>query len=286
MQFRQAGVGGRRLTRIEGLVMNSPEKPRTSAQNGWLWGSRAEDWAQIQEGQFSAAYEAVFDACGVAAGTRYCDIGCGAGMAALLAYRRGAAVSGLDAAENLLAIARDRVPGGDLRAGDLEELPFADGGFDLVTGFNSFQFAANPVAALAEARRITRPGGRVVVMTWGTPEGMEAATVVAALKPLLPVPPPGAPGPFALSEEGALRSFAESAGLRPIQVTDVACQWRYPDMQTALRGLGSAGVAVRAAEHSSKDAVDAAHRAALAPFRTGDGSLRIGASFRWLLAAV
>jgi SAM-dependent methyltransferase len=266
--------------------MNSSEKPKTSDQNGRLWGSRAQDWANIQEGQFSSAYEAVFDACGVSAGTSYCDIGCGSGMAALLAFRRGAAVSGLDAAVNLLAIARSRVPDGDLRTGDLEELPFPDGTFDLVTGFNSFQFAANPVAALAQARRIAKPGGRVVVMTWGTPEGMEAATLVAALKPLLPVPPPGAPGPFALSEERALRSFAESAGLKPIQVTDVACQWRYPDLQTAMRGLRSSGVAVRAAENSGEDAVNAAHRAALAPFQSEDGSLQIGASFRWLLASV
>lgn len=261
------------------------DKPGTAAQNGRLWGARAQDWADIQEGQFSAAYDAVFDACGLGRDTRYCDVGCGAGMAAMLASGRGAQVSGLDAAESLLAIARSRVPSGDFRVGDLEELPFADAQFDLVTGFNAFQYAANPRAALAEAKRIAKPTGRIVVMTWGSPEGMQAAALVAALKPLLPPPPPGAPGPFALSEPSALRALAESAGLRPLEVFDVVCHWEYPDLATALRGLASSGVAVRAAEASGVEAVNEAHAAALAPLRQAHGGYRIGASFRWLLAA-
>jgi SAM-dependent methyltransferase len=261
------------------------DRPRTSAQNGRLWGARAQDWADVQEGQFRAAYDAVFDACGLGPATQYCDVGCGAGMAAMLASGRGAEVSGLDAAESLLAIARSRVPSGDFRAGDLEELPFRDAQFDLVTGFNAFQFAANPRSALAEAKRIAKPTGRIVVMTWGSPEGMEAAALVAVLKPLLPPPPPGAPGPFALSEPSALRALAESAGLRPLEVYDVVCHWEYPDLATALRGLASSGVAVRATEASSVDAVNEAHAAALAPFRQEHGGYRIGASFRWLLAA-
>lgn len=260
-------------------------KPRTSVQNGRLWGARAKDWATIQEGQFAAAYHAVFDACGVGRSTLYCDVGCGSGTAAQLASQRGAEVSGLDAAEGLLEIARARVPAGDFRRGDLEEPPFPSGQFDLITGFNSFQFAADPVCALVEARRMAKPTGRIVVMTWGTPEGMQAAALVAALKPLLPPLPPGAPGPFALSEARALRALAERAGLQPLEVADVACHWEYPDLVTALRGLGSSGVAVKAAQASSQEAVDEAHGVVLAPFRQPNGGYRVGASFRWLLAA-
>lgn len=266
--------------------MSASDKPRTATLNGRLWGARAEDWANIQEPQFSSAYDAIFDVCAVGTGTKYCDVGCGSGMAALLAHQRGAEVYGLDAADNLLAIARTRVPAADLHTGDLEELPFPDGSFDLVAGFNSFQYAANPVVALAEAKRVAKPNtGRVVIMTWGPPEGMEAATLVEALKPLLPPPPPGAPGPFALSDETALRSFVEGAGLHPLQVNDVACHWHYPDLQTALRGLGSSGVATRAAENSSESALNEVHEAALAPFRSKDGTIRVAASFRWLLAS-
>lgn len=265
--------------------MNVTNIPRTSIANGRLWSARALDWAHVQEGQCRAAYEAVFDALALRPGAKYCDVGCGAGMAALLASHRGVEICGVDAAESLLGIARERVAVADFRLGDLEELPFPDGTFDFVTGFNSFQFAAHPVAALAEAKRVSKPSGRIVVLTWGNPQGMDAAAIVGALKPLLPPPPPGAPGPFALSDERALRAFAESAGLTALEVSDVACEWHYEDLDAALRGLGSSGVAAKAAEHTSVDSVNRLHAAALAPFRQDDGSYRLGASFRWLLAA-
>ena len=83
---------------------------------------------------------------------------------------------------------------------------------------------------------------------------MEAATLSAALRPLLPPPPPGAPGPFALSDEAALRVCASGAGLESLEVFDVDSPWQYSDLSTALRGLSSAGVAVRAIENSSEDA--------------------------------
>ncbi len=265
--------------------MTPARQLRSSRANGRLWGARARDWAEFQEGQCSAAYQAVFDSLGLGAGAKYCDLGCGAGMAALLAAERGAKVSGIDAAESLLEIARERVSDADFHLGDLEELPFPDATFDLVTGFNAIQFASDPAAALREAKRISKPSGRIVVLTWGNPQGMEAAAIVGALKPLLPPPPSGAPGPFALSDEGALKAFAASAGLTALKVSDVACKWHYKDLDTALRGLGSSGVAAKAAEHAGEEAVNQAHAAALAPFQREDGSYRFGATFRWLLAA-
>jgi SAM-dependent methyltransferase len=259
-------------------------KPRTSEANARLWGARARDWADFQEVQVRRVYEAALDRARVGSGTRYLDIGCGAGLAAEIAASRGAAVSGIDAAAELLAIARSRVPLGEFRQGDLEALPFGDQAFDVVTGFNSFQFAGNPAVALGEARRVTKPGGSVGIVTWGKPEGMEAAAAVGALRPLMPPPPPGAPGPFALSEESALRKFASDAGLHPVEVLDVECPFVYPDQPTALRALNSSGVAARAIENSSEQAVTEAHAKAIAPYRQPDGSYRIRAAFRCLLA--
>lgn len=258
----------------------------TSEANGRLWGARARDWAEIQEGQFAAAFHAVMAHVKVGPGTDHLDAGCGAGMAASLSASLGAQVSGLDAAETLLDIARERVPGGDFRQGDLEALPFADDSFDLVTGFNSFQYAGDAAQALREAGRVTRPGGRIVIMTWGESAGMEAAGHVAALKPLLPPPPPGAGGPFALSEEASLRAFAEAGGLTPLETVDVDTPWHYPDLATALRGMASSGVAVKAAEHSGEDALMSAMTEFLKPFEKPDGSITFGASARYLLATV
>jgi ubiquinone/menaquinone biosynthesis C-methylase UbiE len=259
------------------------QKQTTSGVNGKFWGSAAADWAAVQEQTCRPVYLATFDRVNLKAGTDYLDLGCGAGMAAQCAATRGAHVSGLDAAENLLAIARTRVPGGNFHLGELESLPFPDSSFDLVTGFNAFQYAARPGAALAEAKRVAKPRSHVVVVTWGKPEGMEAASLVAALKPLLPPPPPGAPGPFALSDETALRSFAAAAALEPLDVFDVDSPWHYADLPTALRGLRSSGVAARAIENSSAQAVDEVHTKALMPFRQPDGSYKIGATFRCLV---
>jgi SAM-dependent methyltransferase len=259
-------------------------KPRTADVNERLWGSRANDWADIQERTARPVYEAVLERTRVMAGTRYLDVGCGAGMAAQMAARRGAQVSGIDAAEALIEIARRRTPTGDFRRGDLEELPFDDRSFDVVTGFNSFQYAGNPVAALAEARRVARPGGLIVIMIWGSPDGMEAASLVAAMRPLMPPPPPDAPGPFALSDKSALRKFAIDAGLIPVEVFDIDSPFIYPDEATAIRGLNSSGVAARAIENSSEQAVTEAHAKAITPFRQRDDSFFIKAKFRCLLA--
>ncbi|WP_270933620.1 class I SAM-dependent methyltransferase [Falsiroseomonas oryzae] len=258
---------------------------QTSETNGRLWGARARNWAEEQEGQCAAAFRTALDHAGVGPGTRHLDVGCGAGMAAALSAARGAVVSGIDAAEALLAIARERTPAGDFRQGDIEALPFPDDSFNLVTGFNAFQYAGDAAQALREAGRVAKPGGMIVIMTWGEPAGMEASALVGALKPLLPAPPPGAPGPFALSDEAALRGFVAAGGLIPGVVFDVQTHWAYPDEATALRGLGSAGVAVRAIEHSGEAAFVTAHCAALAPFRQPDGSFRVAARFRCLVAA-
>lgn len=263
--------------------MRTDGKPKTGAENGPLWGTRAHDWARYQEGQLRPVYETVMTRCAVGPGTHYLDAGCGAGLAAQIAAERGARVSGFDAAEGMLAIARNRVPHGDFRLADLEESPFAADTFDVVTGFNSFQFAANPGAALAQAKRVAKPGGTVVVMTWSTPDGMEAASIARSVRHLLP-PEPHRPGPFSLSDESTLRAFASDAGLEPTDVVDVDCPWSYPDLDAALRALASAGVSTRAIQLSGEEAVHQAHREALAPFRRPDGSYRIGASFRCLFA--
>jgi SAM-dependent methyltransferase len=264
--------------------MTHESKPRTAEAHGRLWGARARDWANFQEGTVRPVFHAVLDRTRVGTRTRYLDAGCGSGMAAGMAAARGAAVSGVDAAEAMLSIARERVPAGDFRKSDLEELPFADETFDVVTAFNSLQYAANPVLALRELGRVAKRGGAVVVMAFGNPAGMEVVALLTALKPLLPAPPPGAPGPFALSDEAVLRRFATDAGLEPVEIFDVDSPWIYADETAAMRGLMSTGNAIRALEQLDENVVTNAYEKALAPFRQPDGSYRASAWFRCLLA--
>ena len=128
-------------------------KPQTADVNGPFWGARARDWADLHECNFRALYEAVFRRLDVTEGTKVLDVGCGAGLGAETAAMLGAQIAALDASDELLTIARERLPEGDVRFGDLEELPFADKSFDVVTGFNSFQYAGNPEVALGEDLR-------------------------------------------------------------------------------------------------------------------------------------
>lgn len=77
----------------------------------------------------------------------------------------------------------------------MEDLPWTDNTFDVVTGFNAFQYAADVMNALWEARRVARPGGRVAMAVLGRQEDAVAAAVGKLLSP----PPLGAEGPSALS---------------------------------------------------------------------------------------
>lgn len=150
----------------------------TSGVNGPLWSAAAEDWSQIQEGQFRPGYEAVLQHCGVGPGVDYLDAGCGSGMAAAIAAERGARAC--------------------LRACFISRI----------------------------LRRCPSP---MLRSTW-SPASMPSSSRATRCAP---------------------------------------CPRRL-----AARAKGLIGA----------EAVDAAHRAALAPFRQADGSFRIGASCRFLVA--
>ncbi len=257
----------------------------TAKSQGQIWGARARDWAEVQERVAVPVYEAVLQKFAAGQGYSVLDIGCGSGIFCEMAAKRGAQVSGLDASEPLLEIARQRVPGGDFQTGEMEELLYPNQAFDLVTGFSSFQFAANPVAALKEASRVSRTGS-VVIAVFGKPEKSESTAYIAAMGALLPPPPPGAPGPFALSVDGALEALAQKAGLTPGHVETVDCPWDYPDDETALRGLLSSGPAIRASQARGDDVVRQAILNALAPYKTGTGGYHLSNSFRYMVATL
>ena len=114
-------------------------------------------------------------------GTRVLDVGCGTGGFCAFAAARGAFVAGVDFDSDRIAEARIRVPEGDFAVAYMEQLPWTDGSFDVVTGFNSFQYALDVPAALAEALRVSC--GSVAVCKYGNPRENEFFAFLAALNP-------------------------------------------------------------------------------------------------------
>src|SRR6185436_16631340 len=120
-----------------------------------------------------------------------------------------------DASEALIEMARSRLPGVDLRVGEMQALPYEDDAFDLVAGFNTFFFADDMVAALREARRVAKPGAAVVIQVWGRHDRCTLEAVKEVVRPLLPPRPPDAPPDPDLAEPGLLERLAAAAGLAP-----------------------------------------------------------------------
>ncbi len=260
--------------------------PTTSAAaQGALWSAGVPDWVAHHEPYLRPLYEAGLDALGVGAGTRLLDAGCGAGLSVVLAAGRGAEVAALDAAPAMLDVVRDRAPAARIVLGDLEQLPFPDASFDAVAGFNCFQFASSPLAALVEARRVLAPGGRLAAAVWSTPERSGLAPYLRALGAFLPAPPPGAPGPFALSADGRLEGLVREAGLEPVGTArDVPVVFTFADDDHAATSLLSPGPAVRAAQAAGRERVRDAVLGAIAGCADGRGGYRIENPFRVLVA--
>ncbi|HWI72023.1 MAG TPA: class I SAM-dependent methyltransferase [Baekduia sp.] len=257
----------------------------TAAAQAALWGRRPNDWARLAEPQNVPLFVAVLDRLGVAAGTRLLDAGCGSGLAAQLAAARGAQVAGIDATPELLAVARERVPGGDFRTAPLEHAPFAGGAFDAVAGFNAFQFAADPVAAVREAARVTRAGGLVAATTFAEPERCESTALHLAMKAAVADKSDNY-APYALSDPGGLEALLAAAGLEAVDAGEVALSWRHDDVEdTILSVLCSAGGA-RAMAAVGEERVRAALVPVIAPFTSDDGSVSMDNVFRFAIGRV
>ena len=255
----------------------------TAALNAQVWGPGVEDWATIQEPQSAGMYPAILDALALPNGAALLDIGCGTGVFSGTAKDRGLRVVGIDASEAFVERAKRRVDGAMFVMGEMEELPFPDEAFDAAVGCNSFQYAASPVNAIREARRVVKFGGSVAIAVWGPAERCEAASHIKAIGTLLPPPPPGAPGPFALSNSDALQNLLRDAGLHPEGVREVDVAWQYRDEEQMLRGMMSAGPAIRARTHAGEDATREALRQAIAPYRQSDGAFRMKNVFMFAL---
>jgi SAM-dependent methyltransferase len=169
-----------------------------NAKAATTWGSPGRNYDRISQ-SIGDAIEHCVQRIAPQPGERVLDVATGTGWAARLMAQRGARVTGVDIAADLISAARSRADTErltiDFEVGDAESLPFDDASFDAVVSTFGVMFAARPEAAAAELARVCRPGGRLGLATWpmdGTVHGL-----FNVMKPYMAAPPtPAPPSPF------------------------------------------------------------------------------------------
>ncbi len=248
---------------------------------GEAWGDRATDWAYLWEPYARPANRAIFTQIAVVDGTRLLDIACGSGFAAHLASERGAVVSGIDASEGLVTIARARTPGGDFRVGDMFALPFPDASFDAATSFNGIWKGCEE--ALLEARRVLVPGGRLGLTFWGRFEHLGLMPYFVKVIELSE-----ASHAAANMEHGDTQNVIEdmltTTGFERVERGIVSVVNEWPDVEIAVRALVSAGPSVPAIRAVGLDGFRDALRSVIEPLHVPGVGIRITSEFDWITA--
>ena len=182
------------------------------------WAGRASAFA----GSFAqlCAYPVpqLLDAAGVQADVRVLDVGTGTGTAAAAACERDAKVTAVDAEPSMVELAAQAAPAADVQVAVLPVLPFADGEFDAVVGNFVLNHVGRPREALAELRRVLRPGGRIALTIWSAPAAPGQALLGRAVEAAGVQRPSHLPSlapedDFPRSTQG-LADLLESAGFR------------------------------------------------------------------------
>ncbi|MBB5687411.1 class I SAM-dependent methyltransferase [Sphingobium boeckii] len=186
--------------------------------------------------------EALIDDLGIGAGMDVLDLGCGDGTTAVPAARRGANVTGIDIAANLVAAGNARAAQAGLAnlrfqegdASHLEQVP--DDSFDRVVSIFGAMFAPRPHDVAREMVRVTRPGGRIVMGNWIPGDPTLVAQILKISAAYTPPPPEGFISPVTWGMEDVVR---ERFGLAGVAAENVGCErasyvFRHPGPPTDL----------------------------------------------------
>ncbi|MBC2903037.1 SAM-dependent methyltransferase [Streptomyces cupreus] len=264
-----------------------------------LW-ARARDWSEIQERMLVPLYEAVYERLEVGSGTRLLGLGCGSGLALLMAATRGAAITGVEpSSPERLTLARQRLLpepwGARARAGtrlmDGSPRDAADAetpAYSLVTAFEPIGCLAGDSEGLGEllqgAKPLAERGAPVVLAGWGPPERCTTSSVLRVATKL--ADPLRSAGSWRPALRDDLEEVAQRSGLRPDGSGRVACPFGYADVESAVRGLLSTGLFDAAISATDPAQVDKELTEALHPYQRPDGTVWMPNVFRYLIARV
>jgi SAM-dependent methyltransferase len=205
------------------------EQLKAAMRSTWMAG----DFGQIARYSAPEA-EAFVGRLPIASGMQVLDVACGTGNLAIPAARRGATVTGIDIAPNLLDQARQRAQADALRAsfeeGDAEQLPYSDGQFDFVLSMFGAMFAPRPDRVASELVRVCRRGGTIAMANW-TP-GSFAAKLFALSSRYIP-PPQGIFPPVLWGEQTTVRQrFGQQVSRLNMELRPFEMRFPFPPKDT------------------------------------------------------
>jgi SAM-dependent methyltransferase len=211
------------------------------------WGRKAVDFATLSEPGNCREYLYVHHHLRVDAGDRLLDVACGSGLSLELARLRGAECAGIDASARLVSVARFRNPDGDIRVGDMNDLPWEDGTFQVATSFRGI-WGTTP-DAVTELYRVLEPGGRVGLTVWGHLKVSPGAWALAPLRLAAEEKVENQAAMVSLGRPGAAEALLESSGFVDVRRVDVPMAWEFPDPEVYARALASTGPAFEAIQN-------------------------------------
>jgi SAM-dependent methyltransferase len=241
---------------------------------GW---ERAAEYYGDAFGQLTTqTADPLMDAVGAGPGGRLLDVATGPGFIAAAAAARGAIVTGLDFSSAMLAEARRQHRHVTFREGDAEALPFDAGSFDAAVMNFGLLHLGRPEAALAEAQRVLRPGGRYAFTVWAGPD--QAVGFGIALRAIqecgnADAPLPEGPPFFRFSEFDECRRALERTGFVAVDVRVLPLTWRLPSIDGVFEALSRGGVRtaalLRAQTPAALAAIQDAIRRGVQPYARG-----------------
>jgi SAM-dependent methyltransferase len=198
-------------------------------RRGWSDPDRAANYVNLFAVAADQAIGPMLEAAGAGPGTKVIDLCCGHGNAADALSHRGCTVVGVDFSPAMLRHARERVPGASFLEGDVHDLPMPDGSFDAAVSNLGLCHAVDPARALAEVRRVLRPGGGFAMTTWCGPQASPCMSIIqdaVRAHGSTAVSPPPAPDFHLFATPGAAGQALRQAGFRDVRLEIIDCAWR------------------------------------------------------------
>lgn len=250
---------------------------------GRAWGHAANDWSCLYEHYAFEMFTAIFARVGVGPGMSLLDMACGSGLAVRHAAAMGAEVAGIDAAADLMAIARARTPDADLRLGSMFELPWHDATFDAVVSINGVWGGCE--RALDEARRVLRPGGSIGISFWGNGRPLDLRECFKAFARHAPEEHFDSMKRLNnISFPGVAEEMLGAGGFEVVERGQRISTIEWPDPETAWRAIASTGPAVPALKHGNATALRNDVLTALEPCRDERGVYRFRNDHQFVIA--